>query len=65
MSINFRDKRMKITITLTEKEILSLVEIISRKDEISKPTLMYEDCLSSVINKIDYELKQKEALIDE
>lgn len=56
---------MKITITLTEKEILSLVEIISRKDEISKPTLMYEDCLSSVINKIDYELKQKEALIDE
>lgn len=50
---------MKITIILAEKEILSLVEIISRRDEISKPTLMYKNHLSSVINKIDYELKKQ------
>lgn len=52
---------MSIIITLTEKEILSLVEIISRKDEISKPTLMYENYLVSVINKIEDELEQKGA----
>lgn len=43
---------MIININLTEKEIFSIIEIVSRKEELLEPHLMYEKYLSSVVNKI-------------
>ena len=43
---------MIIDISLTEKEIFSIIEIVSRKEELLEPHLMYEEYLSSIINKI-------------